>query len=78
MTAKTKGEAAPAQSVAFRLSAEILKRLDAKVARMEASNPGLTFTRTDAVRVLLLKSLDAEEVEPMVERRAPPKRRTEP
>lgn len=78
--AKTKGEAAQ-QAVAFRLSADLLKRLDAKVARMEAATPGLSVTRTDAVRVLLLKSLDAEEAGlpvVVVERRAPAKRRTEP
>lgn len=73
---KTKGEAQ--QAVAFRLSADLLNRLDAKVARMEAATPGLSVSRTDAVRVLLLKSLDAEEAPVAVERRIPPKRRIEP
>ena len=58
--AKTKTETA-AQVVAFRMNADLLKRLDAKVERMTAATPGLNVTRTDAVRVLLLKSLDQEE-----------------
>lgn len=60
-TKATKTKAEPAQVVAFRLSAELLKRLDAQVGRMEATTPGLTFTRTDAVKVLLLQALDAAE-----------------
>lgn len=63
--AKTKAvkakKAEPAQVVAFRLSAELLSRLDVQVARMEAQTPGLKFNRTDAVKVLLLQALDAAD-----------------
>lgn len=74
--AKTKA----AQAVAFRLSEQMLARIDTHVRRMEAHNPGLTISRTDAVRVLLLKGLDAVEagLPVVVERRGPPKRRSEP
>lgn len=67
MTTKTKAtktKAEPAQVVAFRLSAELLERVDVHVARLEATTPGLKFTRTDAVKVLLLQALDvADELE---------------
>ncbi len=71
MAKKTRGEAA--QVVAFRMGADLLKRLDAKVERMTEATPGLNVTRTDAVRVLLLRSLDLEEaalqLEPKAKRR---------
>lgn len=46
---------------AFRLKPELLKRLDLHAKRMEAAMPGASFTRTDAVRVLLSQALDAAE-----------------
>ena len=51
----------PTQQVAFRLPESLLKRLDRHVQRMEHSNPGLTFTRVDAVRSLLTRALDEVE-----------------
>lgn len=48
------------QQVAFRLSVDLVKRIDAYVARMKTREPGLEVTRADAVRVLLTKALDAE------------------
>lgn len=47
--------------VAFRLDAELLERLQAHAERMSKAMPGVEFSRTDAVRALLLKALDAEE-----------------
>lgn len=47
--------------VAFRLPDGLLKRLDRHVERMTAENPGLEFTRADAVRSLLTRALDAVE-----------------
>ena len=47
--------------LAFRLPTDLVRRLDACVERMVASQPGLTVTRTDAVRVLLIRALDADE-----------------
>lgn len=58
MGKRTEGETAP---VAFRLDAALLKRLDAHAERMREAMPGLTISRTDALRTLLLKALDAEE-----------------
>jgi len=47
--------------VAFRLPPNLLDRLDRHVVRMNAENPGLEFSRADAVRSLLTRSLDALE-----------------
>ena len=51
----------PTTQVAFRLPDPLLARLDAHVKRMNAENPGLEFSRADAVRSLLTRSLDALE-----------------
>jgi hypothetical protein len=59
--AKTKEREGETQPVAFRLETELLKRLDEHAKRMAAETPGLKLTRTDVVRVLLLKGLDAED-----------------
>lgn len=45
------------QQVAFRLPVTILKRLDEAGKRMEAENPGANFSRSDVVRVLLMRGL---------------------
>lgn len=61
-TTTTKAEATTTQqSVAFRLDVTLLARLDAHAARMSAATPGVTFTRSDVVRVLLLQGLDTAE-----------------
>jgi Arc/MetJ-type ribon-helix-helix transcriptional regulator len=49
------------QNVAFRLPEEIITRLDRHLERMATQSPGLVLTRSDAVRVLLLKALDEAE-----------------
>lgn len=50
--------------VAFRLDEQLVKEVDHHVERMQKLTPGLTITRTDAVRSLLVKALTAEaEVE---------------
>ncbi len=46
---------------AFRLEQALLDRLDAHAARMTEAMPGVTFTRSQAVRTLLIKALDLEE-----------------
>ena len=43
---------------AFRLSPEIIERLDNYVKVMGMQTPGMNFTRSDAVRVLLTTALD--------------------
>jgi hypothetical protein len=43
--------------VAFRLPNELLARLDQEVERMRAERPGLTITRSDAVREILFAHL---------------------
>jgi hypothetical protein len=43
--------------VAFRLPRSIVSRLEEHAARLTRSNPGLQFTRVDAVRVLLTSAL---------------------
>lgn len=47
--------------VAFRLPDSLLQRLDRHVERMNSENPGLEFSRADAARSLLTRSLDAVE-----------------
>jgi hypothetical protein len=47
--------------VSFRFSDEILKRVDKHVERMEKNEPGLKFTRADAVRTLVVRGLEAVE-----------------
>jgi hypothetical protein len=54
-------------SVAFRLPESILGRVDRHVERLRHDNPGIEFTRADAVRTLLTRALD--EVESGVKRR---------
>ena len=49
------------QLVAFRMKGELLERLDAHALRMTEASPGMTFTRSDAVRVLLTLGLDQAE-----------------
>lgn len=60
---KTKAAAvkAAAQLVAFRMDPDLVKRLDAHAARMCEATPGVAFTRSDAVRVLLLGALETSE-----------------
>lgn len=45
----------------IRLDASLVADLDAYVARRLEAEPGLDFTRSDAVRVLLGKALAAEQ-----------------
>ncbi len=52
---------AETQQVAFRLPADLVKRLDRHAKRLEEASPGMTFTRADVVRVLLTKGLDEAE-----------------
>ena len=49
----------PTTQVAFRLPDPLIERLDKHVKRMNADNPGLEFSRADAVRSLLTRALDA-------------------
>ncbi len=55
-TAKTK-------VITWRLPEDILERLDRHADRMTAASPGLSFTRSDAARVVLCKGLDTLEAE---------------
>lgn len=51
----------PTTQVAFRLPNKLIERLDRHVERMCADNPGLDFSRADAVRSLLTRVLDEVE-----------------
>lgn len=44
--------------VAFRLPEDLIARVDRHVLRMNGDNPGLKFSRADAVRSLLTRALD--------------------
>jgi hypothetical protein len=60
---KTKTKAgASAPVVAFRLEPELLARLDAHATRMTEATPGVTYTRADALRTLLIRALNDVEV----------------
>jgi len=52
--------------IALRLDAELLRRLNAHRARLQAEQPGMNWSRSDAVRALLIRALSA------VERHGPP------
>jgi hypothetical protein len=45
------------QQVAFRLSMDLIQRADAYAAALSAEHPGMHYTRTDAVRIILAKHL---------------------
>jgi hypothetical protein len=49
--------------VTFRWDPDLVERIDAYAQRVREDMPGLTFTRTEAVRVLLEKALAAVESE---------------
>jgi len=51
---------APRQ-LALRLPASLIERLDAHAERMRRSTPGVTLSRADAIRTLLITALDAAE-----------------
>ncbi len=46
-----------------RLPGDVIKRLDAQLGRMLKAMPGLTLSRSDAVRVALARGLDALETD---------------
>lgn len=46
--------------VAFRLTEGLVARLDACAAELTKAQPGMTITRTDVVRILLSRALDAD------------------
>jgi hypothetical protein len=50
----------PTKQVAFRLPESLVKRIDGYAAALSRAQPGIEFTRADAVRVLLTRALDAE------------------
>lgn len=49
--------------IGFRISKDLLTRVDGYIKILEASTPGLRHSRTDAVIVLLTKALDQGEQE---------------
>jgi hypothetical protein len=60
--AKTKDEAEDGtQLVAFRMSPDLVRRLDAHALKMAERMPGVRFTRTQAVLSLLTKALASEQ-----------------
>jgi metal-responsive CopG/Arc/MetJ family transcriptional regulator len=54
------GESAVKQ-IYVRLDDELLGRIDRYAEKLAAKQPGLKPSRSDAIRVLLYKGLDAEE-----------------
>ncbi len=52
---------ADTEQVAFRLPKALVARLDDYAARLAEEQPGMSFTRTDVVRVLLTKALDEKD-----------------
>jgi hypothetical protein len=45
------------QQVALRLPTELVRRADAYAAALAAEHPGMNYTRTDALRIILAKHL---------------------
>jgi hypothetical protein len=46
--------------IVLRLPAELVERIDACAAQLRESNPGLRISRSDAVRALIVRALDAD------------------
>lgn len=63
---------ADTEQVAFRLPKDLVKRLDDCVERMAKAQPGMNITRTDAVRVLLMRALGDDEAKTKTSKRARP------
>jgi predicted transcriptional regulator len=55
--------------VAFRLPNDLLQRVDAYAEQLRREEPGRSAPRAEAVRVLLIKALEAEGA-------APPKKKS--
>lgn len=51
----------PFKQIAIRLPLSIVDRIDAHFARIKAENPGMSVSRSDAMRALLLDGLRAAE-----------------
>lgn len=51
----------PTKQVAFRLPESLVERLDAYAEELSRAQPGIAFTRADAVRVLLTRALEGVE-----------------
>ena len=49
------------EQIVIRLPGALVERVDAHVERLRAEQPGLRITRSDAVRMLLSKALEAVE-----------------
>lgn len=52
------------EQLAFRLSSDLIARLDQHALRMGTDQPGVTFNRANAVRALLTYALDQLEDKP--------------
>ena len=50
----------PTRQVPFRLSPELIDRLDALAARLSEQTPGLSLTRTDALKIAIERVLREE------------------
>lgn len=48
------------KQVAFRLPESLVERIDGFAAALSRAQPGIEFTRADAVRLLLTRALDAD------------------
>jgi hypothetical protein len=55
---------ADTEQVAFRLPKSLIAKLDDYAAQLAKEQPGMSFTRTDVVRVLLTRALDAAPTKP--------------
>jgi metal-responsive CopG/Arc/MetJ family transcriptional regulator len=53
----------PPKATYVRLEQTLLARVDRFIEREAARQPGLALSRSDAIRILLHKGLDAEEAE---------------
>jgi hypothetical protein len=66
------------QQVALRLPTEMIRRADAYAAALAKEHPGMIYTRTDALRIILAKHLPPvppEDVEEPSKAEPPPKAR---
>jgi hypothetical protein len=60
---KAMSESKGAKSILVRMPKDLIEALDRYAERKKAEQPGTTFSRSDAIRVLLYKAIAAEEAE---------------
>ena len=71
MKINSERDGSDAKQVPLRLSAELLDRIERHVLRMRREHPGVTVSRSDALRSLIAAALEAVETREAIAKPAP-------